>query len=330
MNKTIRLSRANFPGIGNFSWMNFFVNILQKKYNIIIDSINPDLVIYTNQFYKKGNLDYYTNQTIKDINDYDDSVKKIFISGEARPDFINNFLKGENYYVLGYDHINHERYLRFPTLVLDAFVLHNEAQMFETPYDWLLEKRNSDEIINNKKHFCSIVQASSNNDRLSLFNIIEKKYYIKSSGPWKQTVKDEDCLNTFKYHSNSEYIGKIDGLTYRDKINFFSDSMFNISFQYTNTDYLTQEKIIHSYAANCIPIFYGNKFIEDEGFNPNTFINCHKFENFENVFEFISEIYENKNKLKKYFDEPIFINNKLPIYFNEDYILNFFDKIINK
>ena len=41
----------------------------------------------------------------------------------------------------------------------------------------------------------------------------------------------------------------------------------------------------------------GNQFIEEEGFNPNTFINCHKFENFEHSFEFISDIYENKEKL---------------------------------
>jgi hypothetical protein len=240
--------------------------------------------------------------------------------------------KGVNYYALGYEHENHERYLRFPTLVLDAFVLHNEGGMFNNPYNWMLEKRNWNDIINSKKHFCSLVQASNNPDRATFFDIAEKKYYIKSSGPWRQTIKDEDGLNPYKYHnySNPDYMGRIDGLTYRDKINFFSDTMFNLAFQFTNTDYLTQEKIIHSYAANCIPIFYGNQFIEEEGFNPDTFINCHKFENFEHAFEYISEIYEDKNKLKKYFEEPIFIDNKLPEYFNEEYILNFFEKIIEE
>jgi hypothetical protein len=331
MKKIIKISRANFPGVGNFSWMNFFVNILEKKYNVIIDSDNPDLVIYTNQFYRENELDYYTQKTIKNINHYNNDVKKIFISGEARPDFISHINKGENYYALGYEHHNHERYLRFPTYILDVFVLHNEGGMFDDPYSWMLKKRDSQKILDSKKHFCSLVQASNNPDRAEFFDIVEKKYFIKSSGPWRQTIKDNEGLNPHKYHnySNPDYMGKIDGLTYRDKINFFSDCVFNLAFQYTNTDYLTQEKIVHAYAADCIPIFFGNKFIEEEGFNTNTFINCHNFDNFNHAFEFISELYENKNKLLKYFEEPIFVDNKLPEYFMEEYILNFFEKVIN-
>lgn len=330
MKQTIKISRASFPGVGNFSWMNFFVNILQKKYNVIIDSNEPDLVIYTNQFYRENELDFYTKDTVRGIHEYNDDVKKIFLSGEARPDFMSHIDKGQNYYALGYEHHTHDRYLRFPTMVLDAFVLHNEGGMFSHPYNWMIEKRNSENIINSKKHFCSIVQASYNPDREIIFNLIEKYHYIKSSGPWRPTIKDEDALNPHKYHnySSDEYMGRIDGLTYRDKINFFSDTMFNIAFQYTNTDYLIQEKIIHAYAGNCIPLFYGNQFIEEEGFNPMSFINCHIFENFTHVVEYINELYHDRKKLKQYFEEPIFMNNKLPIYFDEEYILSFLEKVI--
>jgi hypothetical protein len=331
MKKTIKISRANFPGVGNFSWLNFFFNILSKKYDVIIDSNNPDLVFYTNQFYRENELDYYTNEIVKGIHEYDDSVKKIFLSGEARPDFNSHLNKGENYYCLGYEHINHERYLRFPTLVLDAFVLHNEGGMFDNEFDWLTEKRNSEEIINTKKHFCSIVQASHNPDREVLFDKIFETHWIKSSGPWKGTVTGEEGLNPHKYHnySNPDYMGRIDGLTYRDKINFFSDCVFNIAYQYTNTDYLTQEKIVHAYASNSIPVFYGNQFIEEEGFNPKSFINSHNFETVNDLVNYLNEVYNDKEKLKSFFEEPIFKDNKLPIYFNEDYILKFLDKIIN-
>ena len=330
MKKTIKLSRASFPGVGNFSWMNYFVNILNKKYNVVIDAINPDIVIYTNQFYRENELDYYTNETVRGIHQYDDSIKKVFISGEARPDFNAHLNKGDNYYVLGYEHIDNERYLRFPTLVLDAFVLHNEGGMFDTPFDWLTKKRDGSKILESKKHFCSIVQSSNNPDREKLFDLIQEKHFIKSSGPWRRTVPDEETLNPYQYHnySNKEYMGRIDGLTYRDKINFFSDTVFNIAYQFTNTDNLTQEKIIHAYAANTIPLFYGNQYIEEEGFNPKSFINCHKFESFESLVEFLDELYKDNDRLKSYFEEPIFVDNKLPIYFNEDYILDFFSKII--
>ena len=158
------------------------------------------------------------------------------------------------------------------------------------------------------------------------------KYFVKSSGPWRPTVSIEDELpNKYQYHnySNKEYMGRIDGLTYKDKINFFKDSYFNLSFQWTNTNYLVQEKIVHSFAANSIPIFYGNKFIYDEGFNPNSFINVHSYNSFEECFDYVDNIYNNKNKLKTYYNEPFFIDNKLPIYFDKNYLLEFFDKIIN-
>jgi hypothetical protein len=328
--KTIRISRANFPGVGNFSWMNFFYEILSKKYNVIIDSKNPDLVIYTNQFYRENELDFYTNEIVKGIHEYNDNVKKIFISGEARPDFLSHLNKGENYYALGYEHHDHDRYLRFPTYVLDAHVLHNEGGLFESNFGWLTKPKKYEDIKLIKKHFCSLVQASFNPDRDQFFNIVEKYHYIKSSGPYRQTIPDSETLNPHKYHnySNKDYMGKIDGLTYRDKINFFSDCTFNMAFQYTNTDYLTQEKIIHAFASNSIPIFYGNQYIEEEGFNPESFINAHKFKNFDELVDELNTIYSDNNKLKSYFESPIFNENKLPIYFDEDYILDFFSKII--
>ncbi len=44
--KTIRITRQGFPNVGQHSWMNYFKFILSKKYNVIIDPINPDIVIH--------------------------------------------------------------------------------------------------------------------------------------------------------------------------------------------------------------------------------------------------------------------------------------------
>ena len=84
MKKTIKLSRASFPGVGNFSWMNYFVNILNKKYNVVIDAINPDIVIYTNQFYRENELDYETIFTFKKFRCY-------FIFSDFIDEFLNRF-----------------------------------------------------------------------------------------------------------------------------------------------------------------------------------------------------------------------------------------------
>lgn len=332
MKKKIKISRANFPGVGNFSWMNYFHMVLSEKYDVIIDAENPDIIFYSNLHFNQNEIDHYTGSLCKSHEEYGDDVKKIFITGEARPFYEPYLQRGQNYFALGYENIDHSRYLRFPTYILDIFVLNNEGGMFNHHFDWLTEKRDSDEIIQNKKHFCSVVQASDNVDRGKFFDLIQSKYYIKSSGPWRMTVSEEDQIpSKHQYHNYAikEYLGKIDGLTYRDKINFFKDSYFNLSFQWTDTDYLVQEKIVHAFASNSIPIFYGNKFIYYDGFNPNSFINVHSFNSFEECFDYVDSVYTDKVKLKSYYKEPFFVDNKLPIYFDKNYLLDFFEKVIN-
>lgn len=326
--REIRLSRSGFPGIGNFSWMNYFVKVLSNKYKVIIDSKNPDLVFCSNLHYNEGEFDYFTNDTIYSLEHYGKNIKSVFLTGEASSHaFHQKLQEGNNSYVLGYTHIDHPRYLRFPTYILDVFVLHNEGGMFDHPFNWLTEKKNYENIIKDKKHFCSVVQKSVEHNREIMFDLIAKDFFIKSSGPWRATSPEFD-LNKNKYH-NGQYIGKIDGLTYKDKIEFFKDTIFNIAFQYTNEDYITQEKIVHAFAGNCIPIYKGNKFIEEEGFNPESFINTHRYNTLEEAYSVIREMYSDKNKLKNMIEAPIFVDNKLPIYFNEEYLLAFFDKILD-
>jgi hypothetical protein len=51
--KTIRITRQGFPNVGQHSWMNYFKFILSKKYNVIIDPINPDIVIHSDLNYNE-------------------------------------------------------------------------------------------------------------------------------------------------------------------------------------------------------------------------------------------------------------------------------------
>ena len=60
--KTIRITRQGFPNIGQHSWMNYLKFILSKKYNVIIDSENPDLILTTNLNYNANIIDTYTKQ----------------------------------------------------------------------------------------------------------------------------------------------------------------------------------------------------------------------------------------------------------------------------
>ena len=327
--KTIRISRSGFPGNGQVSWIKFIEFVLSKKYNVIIDSENPDLVLYTSLHTSPNEYDEYLKTEIKNYDITNPNIKFLFVSGEATH-FNDHLTRGENHFSMGYENLDHNRYLRVPSYVFDAWTLFDEARLYDTPFHWLTEKRNYDEIIKKQKGFCSIVQSSDVAFRGLVFDKLSEYKQVTSSGPWRGNCEPEDALNKMQWWA-PEYRGKTDGLTYREKIDFFRKFKFNMAMHLLNIDNIVQEKLLHSYVSGAVPIFYGNRFIEDEGFNPNSFINLHKYENnLDEFLELVKRIDTDADLHRKYIEEPIFVDNKLPIYFDTEYLLTFLEKIINK
>jgi hypothetical protein len=324
--KTIRLSRQGFPNHGQHSWINYFKFILSKKYNVIIDSKNPDLVIATNLHQDENKIDTYTKQYPTTFNaNNNPNIKFLYISGEVA-DFFSFVNHHDNHWAIGYEKFEHNRYLRQPSGVLDVWTLFDESRLVDSPLNWLTEKRNFDIIKSRNNRFCCITQASNNEFRGLVFDKLSEYKQVISSGPWRQNIDPSEQLNMYQWQ-NGDYIGRNDGLTYREKIQFFQKYKFNIAIHYTNTNYILQEKLYHAFFAGNIPIFFGNQYILDEGFNPESFINLHQY-NLDEMLELIKEIDNNDQLYKKYIEAPIFMNNVLPNYYSFDYTLDFLEKII--
>lgn len=323
--KTIKISRQGFPNQSMHSWMRYFIFILSKKYNVKIDAENPDLVICSNLFFDIEQTDTFlkSKPTIYDVKD--ENKKFLFVSGEVA-DF-NTGLHLPNMWSIGYQHIDNQKYLRQPSGVIDVWTLFDESRLTDSPLNWLTSKRDFDKIYNRNNRFCSITQASHNDFREKVFDKLSEYKMVTSSGPWKQNINPEESVNKYQW-INSNFDGRMDGLTYREKIGFFEKYKFNISIHFTNTDYIVQEKIYHSFFSGAIPIFYGNRFILEEGFNPESFINLHDYENLDEFLELIKKIDSDKELHRKYIESPIFVNNKLPEYYDFDYTLSFLEKII--
>lgn len=324
--KTIRITRQGFPNIGQHSWMNYIKFILSKKYNIIIDPINPDIIIQSDLNYNENQIDTYTGQLPTKHHQSDENKKFVYISGEVA-DFNQPLLLHNNQWALGYNKFEHERYLRQPSGVLDVWTLFDESRLVDSPHSWLTKKRNFDLISKRNIGFCSITQASNNEFRGQVFDKLSEYKEVTSSGPWRQNLHGNDALNKYQWQ-NSIYNGRIDGLTYREKIGFFEKYKFNISIHYTNTDYILQEKIYHAFFSGAIPIFFGNKYILEEGFNPESFINLHNFTDLNDFLALVKEIDNNESLYRQYIETPIFVDNKLPEYYDFDYTLSFLEKIV--
>lgn len=324
--KTIRITRQGFPNHGQHSWMNYFKFVLSKKYNVIIDPINPDIVIHSDLNYNENQVDTFTGQLPSKHHQSDKNKKFLYVSGEVA-DFRTPLLNNENQWSIGYGKFEHERFLRQPSGVFDVWTMFDESRLVDSPLNWLTEKRDFNTISQRNLGFCSITQASNNEFRGLVFDKLNEYKTVSSSGPWRQNLHGNDTLNKYQW-MNSIYSGRIDGLTYREKINFFQKYKFNISIHYTNTDYILQEKLYHAYFSGAIPIFFGNKYILEEGFNPNSFINLHDYENLDHFLDLVKQIDNDPLLHKKYIEEPIFVDNRLPQYYSFDYTLNFLEKIV--
>ena len=323
--RTIRITRQGFPNQSMHSYFNFFVFVLTKKYNVIIDPINPDLIIYSNLNFNEDLIDTKLNDKPKVHDHHDMSKKFLFVSGEVA-DFVS-MLHLENHWSIGYQKINHEKYLRQPSGIFDVWTLFDESRLTDSPFNWLTTTRDYDKIKNRNTGFCSITQSSHNDFRELIFNKLNEYKEVSASGPWKQNVPSSETLNRHQWLSTI-YNGRMDGLTYREKIGFFEKYKFNMSIHFTNTPYILQEKLFHAYFSGAIPIFYGNEFICEEGFNPKSFINLHDYDNLDDFLELVKRIDTDENLYKSYIKEPIYLDNKLPSYMNFDYTLEFLEKII--
>jgi len=324
--KTIRITRQGFPNHGQHSWMKYFMFVLSKKYNVIIDNKNPDIVIHSDLHYHSNQIDTFTKDFPTNFTTQDKNKKFLYVSGEVA-DFRTPIVSAENQWGIGYNKFEHERYLRQPSCVFDVWTLFDESRLVDSPLNWLTEKRNFELIKNRNTRFCSITQASNNEFRGVVFDKLSEYRKVTSSGPWRQNIDVNEELNKYQW-MKPEYIGRNDGLTYREKISFFNKYKFNIAIHYTNTDYIVQEKLFHAFFSGAIPIFFGNKHILEEGFNPDSFINLHDFDNLNNFLDLIKEIDNNPNLHKKYIESPIFVDNKPPQYFDFEYTLNFLEKIV--
>ena len=131
---------------------NFFIRKLRLKFNIIIDEINPDVIIYST----------YGTQFLK----YTRAIRVIYIAENVRPSF------SECDYSLSFDYPGYNnRNLRYPLYV-----------MYGLPASMLLPK-DSEIILKDKNHFCNMVVSNgAAPERIDFFNILNKLQRVDSGG----------------------------------------------------------------------------------------------------------------------------------------------------
>lgn len=278
---------------------------IKIKYVDFWPNLNPEEFIFTKILKKyfdveiSENPDYIFYSLIgnKDYLNYD--CVRIFYTGENfRPDF--NLAD----YAIGFDNIIfNDRYIRFPLCLLND----NEVRLAENKH--LNIDKN---ILKEKEGFCNFIYSNSNAEK------IREEFFYR--------------LNEYKkVDSGGRFLNNIGG-SVDDKYKFQCKYKFSIAFENTTYPGYVTEKILQSFGANTIPIYWGDPNVE-EIFNNKAFINCNNYSSLDEVIEKVKEIDNNDKLFMKMISEPAF--NEENYYKNqlenlEAFLLEIFSQELDK
>ena len=194
---------------------------------------------------------------------------RIYYTGEnIAPDF--NLVD----YAMGFPDIDfYDRYLRLP-----HYVLYPRACELAQKKPSLPDRELTD------RKFCSYVISNSicAPERTALLEKLSQYKELASGGRYRNNV----------------------GGPVADKIEFSKGYKFSIAFENSGSRGYTTEKIMESFAADTVPIYWGNPDIAKE-FDPQSFINCHDFDSFDNVVEYVKKVDNDDELYLKMVKTPI-------------------------
>jgi alpha(1,3/1,4) fucosyltransferase len=220
---------------------------------------------------------------------------RIFYTGEdwAKPDFY------QCDYALGFDYLSFDnRSIRFP-----LYFLYTDDYMLAKKKHLISEKEMEEKVL-----FCNFIYSNwtAHRDREFFFDLLSKYKTVDSGGGFRNNL----------------------GYRVGNKLEFQKKYKFSIAFENNTSEGYTTEKIIQAFAAQTIPIYWGNPSISKE-FNSNAFINCHDFHSFDDVVKKIEEIDNDEQLFRKMLREPIYSEDVNQDEIGEKLLLKFLSPIFD-
>jgi alpha(1,3/1,4) fucosyltransferase len=221
---------------------------------------------------------------------------RIFYNGDNPRPYYYNLDYNECDYSFSYDYIDDKRHYRLPLYALD------------NDYKLLTQcKPKTEDIISEKTKFCNIVVSNPDaKERTDFFHKLSEYKKVDSGGRFLNNI----------------------GQPVADKMEFMKNYKFTIAFENSSHAGYTTEKIVDAMRVHSIPIYWGNPLIHQE-FNTKSFINCHDFNDFDEVIQRIIDIDNDVELYKEYLQQPYFIDNAIKDFIKEENIIQQFDFIFS-
>ena len=290
---------------------NLIINILQKTYMEISNYLNNKYTLIINKNTKKTKIkkrlklysvDLFNRTRHKLWLEQKLENKFIIEYDKDNPDYLifNNFGKEHNNpkfknaikigiftenripdleqvdYALAHSHINY----------LDRYFKHSVLLWFD--YKRINEIRKAVLKMPIRTKFCAAVISNSykTNFRIEFINALNKYKKIDMGGRYRNNI----------------------GGQVKNKIKFLTSYKFSISIENSNGDGYVSEKIIQSFIAGTIPIYYGDYLI-DEYINPKSFIFIKGEKDIDDKIEYIKSIDNDNEKYRSIMSENVILDN---------------------
>jgi hypothetical protein len=222
--------------------------------------------------------------------------KRIFYTGEnRRPDFTACD------FAFSFDFNSSTKHFRLP--LYSIYIDHHKML---PKLERELSRDEATKIWKTKTKFCCMVVSNPNSaKRIDFFKQLSKFKKVDSGG---------GVLNNIG--------GRVD-----NKMKFIKDYKFVISFENSNQNGYTSEKIMEPMLQDCIPIYWGNKLVGKD-FNSQRFIDYNQFESETDLINRIMEIDKNDDLAIDMILQPAFSNSKISHDQEHKQVLNSIKEIV--
>ncbi len=241
---------------------NFFMSLLkwtgsQHGFHVRYDPHTPTLVIY-GPFGDTHQLAAY------------EAVPKIFFTGENQPPRSGHgtFLN------LGFQYSPDSSYIRLPLWVLEINWFGEDVEKVQNPRPVPLSAavRQDPAVLDRKRKFCAFVATNPKcTNRNTAFHILNQWRGVDAGGRLFCNLPEGPIP-----------AGLGGGGGELAKVEFYKDYKYVIAFENEAAAGYTTEKIFHAKVAGCVPIYWGDRFV-DRDFDAKGFLNANTVQTAEDL-----------------------------------------------
>ena len=175
----------------------------------------------------------------------------------------------------------------------DRVIKTPEQQFFFHEDDGFMNQYSMEDALDSVKNreFCSFIYSNpfSHPNRDLFFHKL--CHYKKVSSPGRHLNNTGTVLT----RGNADWL--------EESIRIKGKYKFSIAFENEFFYGYTTEKLLSSFKAHTIPVYWGNPEVNNY-YNPKAFVNCHDFESFEKVVERVEEIDRNDELWASMLSQP--------------------------